>query len=228
MFQPSVNHSFTGSGHGGGLLFAPRPPIQRGEGLFSALSSIFRRVAPFLKKGLSTGSKVLKKVANSDVVQDIKKGVGNAAVDITSNLVADLVAGKPHDQATDAANERLQKARLDIANMMRNPSLANTRQLPPISTPPSPRSKAKRNKRKNDDDRLDSENEGDGEDSEDTADSASSLTFSSNRRKVKRKGKKGRQTKKIKLAKKKQSHKRQKGSSKTSYSVFDDDDDDEE
>lgn len=222
LFQPIRNHSFTGGGNSGGQLFAPRPPIQRGEGLFSALASIFRKVTPFLKKGLSTGSKVLKKVAASDVVQDIKKGVGNAAVDITSNLVADLVAGKTHEESTDAANKRLQKARVDIANIMRNPSFAPTRNPPALPTP-LPRSKVKRKKRENDIDRFDgSENEGDIEDSEDTVDSASRASIP---KKSKRNGKKGRQKKKIKLAKKKQIYKREMGNNKfSSYSVFSDDD----
>ena len=216
MFQPNANNSFSG-GHGGGLLFAPRPPIQRGEGLFSALSSIFRKVTPFLKKGLSTGSKVLKKVAASDVVQDIKKGVGNAAVDITSNLVADLVAGKHHEEATDAANERLQKARIDIANMMRNPSLANTKALP------RHKSKRKNRKRKNDsdDDDEDNENEGDDENSEGTFVSTSSSS-SSIPKTLERKESMKNQTKKMKLTKKKQARKGRKGKRKTAYSVFDD------
>ena len=109
-----------------GLLFAPRSPIQRGEGFFGAITSLFRKAAPLLKKAASTTGSVLKKVANSEVVDSITKGVGNAALDIGSNYVADLVSGKTGDEASSAANQKLDQARVDIANMMRNPDFSKS------------------------------------------------------------------------------------------------------
>ena len=129
MFQPRQ----TGAGYGGaGLLFAPmRPPIQHGEGfgssVISAISSMFRKSQPFLKSAFRNSKTMLRKVAASDVVDSIKKGVGNAAVDITSNLVADLVAGKTGAEATAAASEKLSNARSSISELIRNPTFESTR-----------------------------------------------------------------------------------------------------
>ena len=113
-----------------GLLFAPRIPIQRGEGLFGSILSMFRKATPFIKKAASSAAsstgKVLKKVANSEVVSDITKGVANSALDIGSNYVADLVSGKTGDEASSAANQKLDQARVDIANMMRNPDFSKS------------------------------------------------------------------------------------------------------
>ena len=109
-----------------GLLFAPRIPIQRGEGFFGAIASLFRKATPFIKKAASSTGKVLKKVANSEVVSDISKGVANSALDIGSNYVADLVSGKTGDEASSAANQKLDQARVDIANMMRNPDFSKS------------------------------------------------------------------------------------------------------
>ena len=119
MFQPKpLSHQ--------GLLFAPRSPIQKGEGLFGAIASLFRKATPFIKKAVSSTGNVLKKVAKSEVVDSITKGVGNAALDIGSNYVADLVSGKTGDEASLAANQKLDQARVDIANMMRNPDFSKS------------------------------------------------------------------------------------------------------
>ena len=119
MFQPKpTSHQ--------GLLFAPRSPIQRGEGFFGAIASLFRKAAPFIKKAASSTGNVLKKVAKSEVVDSITKGVGNAALDIGSNYVADLVSGKTGVEASSAANQKLDQARVDIANMMRNPDFSKS------------------------------------------------------------------------------------------------------
>ena len=115
--QPASRH---------GLLFAPRSPIQKGEGLFGAIASLFRKATPFIKKAVSSTGNVLKKVAKSEVVDSITKGVGNAALDIGSNYVADLVSGKTGDDASLAANQKLDQARVDIANMMRNPDFSKS------------------------------------------------------------------------------------------------------
>ena len=109
-----------------GLLFAPRSPIQRGEGFFGAIASLFRKATPFIKKAASSTGNVLKKVAKSEVVDSITKGVGNAALDIGSNYVADLVSGKTGVEASSAANQKLDQARVDIANMMRNPDFSKS------------------------------------------------------------------------------------------------------
>lgn len=197
MFQPKpVSHQ--------GLLFAPRSPIQKGEGFFGSIASLFRKAAPFIKKAASSTGNVLKKVAKSEVVDSITKGVGNAALDIGSNFVADLVAGKTGVEASSAANQKLDQARVDIANMMRNPDFSK-------SVKKRKRKKGYKTKRKSqnehegetDDDDDDSENVVDDDNADDEPPSP--------RKKYKKKT----------IAKTKQ--KKGRKSKKESYSLFDED-----
>ena len=62
------------------LMFAPRKPaIQVGEGLFSAIGGLFRRATPFLKTAFSSGAKMVKKAATSDLAKDVGKTLSEAA-----------------------------------------------------------------------------------------------------------------------------------------------------
>ena len=76
MFQPRR------STVSGGQLFAPRPPIQTGEGILSSLIGIFKRSTPFLTRALKSSSRMASKIARSNVVNQVKKGVIDSAVDI--------------------------------------------------------------------------------------------------------------------------------------------------
>ena len=61
-------------------MFAPRKPaIQVGEGLFSAIGGLFRRATPFLKTAFSSGAKMVKKAATSDLAKDVGKTLSEAA-----------------------------------------------------------------------------------------------------------------------------------------------------
>ena len=183
--QPASRH---------GLLFAPRSPIQKGEGLFGAIASLFRKAAPFIKKAASSTGNVLKKVTKSEVVDSITKGVGNAALDIGSNYVADLVSGKTGVEASSAANQKLDQARVDIANLMRNPDFS--------------KSTKKRRKKK----RKSSKKPVNGNESED--DVQEEIALGAPQRK---------KTKKNTVAKKSQSKRKGRKNRKGAYSLFDED-----
>lgn len=130
-------------GNVGGLMFAPRPPIQTGDGFLSGLTTLFRRAtsaaAPYLKSALKTGSNVARQIAKSDVVNEIKKGVINSTVDIGSNLLADLVSGESATDAVENANSRLQDSRKKIGNLMRSPDFSSRRAKPRKKKPPTKR-----------------------------------------------------------------------------------------
>ena len=188
-----------------GLLFAPRSPIQRGEGFFGAIASLFRKAAPFIKKAASSTGNVLKKVAKSEVVDSITKGVGNAALDIGSNYVADLVSGKTGVEASSAANQKLDQARVDIANMMRNPDFSKS-----VKKRKKGKSKSKR-KLQNEDKREmedDDDESVDGDDDDDDEEEPASP-----RKKSKKKT----------IVKTKQKKKNRRKNRKEAYSLFDED-----
>ena len=106
------------------LMFAPRkPPIQVGEGLFSAIGSLFRRATPFIKTAVSSGAKMVKKAAQSDLAKDVTKTLGEAAGDALANAAADAISGTSSGEAIKSqASQRLQQARQDIAGLLRNKS----------------------------------------------------------------------------------------------------------
>ena len=188
-----------------GLLFAPRSPIQRGEGFFGAIASLFRKAAPFIKKAASSTGNVLKKVAKSEVVDSITKGVGNAALDIGSNYVADLVSGKTGVEASSAANQKLDQARVDIANMMRNPDFSKSvkKRKRKKGKSKSKRKSQNEDKKEMDDDDKSVDDDGDYDDEEPA----------SPRKKSKKKT----------IVKTKQKKKNRRKNRKEAYSLFDED-----
>lgn len=98
-------------------LFAARVPFQRGSGLFSFASSLFRRAVPFLSKGLSATTNLARKAASSGLAQDIKKTVVSEGSKALSTAIADTIEGK---DPTEAAKTRLKKTRTEIANILRD------------------------------------------------------------------------------------------------------------
>ena len=104
------------------LMFAPRKvPIQAGEGIFSAIGGLFRRATPFLKTAISSGAKMAKRAAQSDLAKDMTKTLGDAAGDVMMNAAADAISGnKSGDAIKSQAGQRLQQARQDIAGLLRN------------------------------------------------------------------------------------------------------------
>ena len=186
-----------------GLLFAPRSPIQRGEGFFGAIASLFRKAAPFIKKAASSTGNVLKKVAKSEVVDSITKGVGNAALDIGSNYVADLVSGKTGVEASSAANQKLDQARVDIANMMRNPDFSKS-----VKKRKRKKGKSKSKRKLQDEDKRGME-----DDDDESVDDDDEEEPASPRKKSKKKT----------IVKTKQKKKNRRKNRKEAYSLFDED-----
>ena len=103
-------------------MFAPRrAPVQAGEGIFSALGGLFRRATPFLKTAMSSGAKLVKRAATSDLAKDVTKTLGEAAGDVMMNAAADAISGGKSGEAIKSeAGTRLQQARQDIAGLLRN------------------------------------------------------------------------------------------------------------
>ena len=103
-------------------MFAPRrAPVQAGEGIFSALGGLFRRATPFLKTAMSSGAKLVKRAATSDLAKDVTKTLGDAAGDVMMNAAADAISGGKSGEAIKSeAGTRLQQARQDIAGLLRN------------------------------------------------------------------------------------------------------------
>lgn len=91
--------------------------IQRGRGLGSFLSGLFRTVAPYAKTGLKqtlkSGSKFVKSKAVKKIGKKALKELANTAVEIS----ADAMEGKKINKQ-DIKN-RLQKARKNIAKTVR-------------------------------------------------------------------------------------------------------------
>ena len=132
-------------------MFAPRKPaIQVGEGLFSAIGGLFRRATPFLKTAFSSGAKMVKKAATSDLAKDVGKTLSEAAggkqywsklnminilelwlifiSDVLANAAADAISGtKSGDQIKSQAGQRLNQARQDIAGLLRNKSSSTSK-----------------------------------------------------------------------------------------------------
>ena len=132
-------------------MFAPRKPaIQVGEGLFSAIGGLFRRATPFLKTAFSSGAKMVKKAATSDLAKDVGKTLSEAAggkqywsklnminilelwlifiSDVLANAAADAISGtKSGDLIKSQAGQRLNQARQDIAGLLRNKSSSTSK-----------------------------------------------------------------------------------------------------
>ena len=86
------------------------PVYQKGEGLASFFSSLFRKALPFL-------TKTVKKVASSNVVKDIGKNLSKHGSEAAVNIAADLIGGT---DPSIKAKEKLAEARQDIANVIRS------------------------------------------------------------------------------------------------------------
>lgn len=87
------------------------PAYQRGEGIASILSNIFKKIVP------SFASKTIKKIASSDIAKDVTKKLVDHGTDIATNFAADLISGESPEIK---AKEKLAKARLDIADSIRS------------------------------------------------------------------------------------------------------------
>lgn len=86
--------------------------VQRGRGLGSILSGLWRGFAPVARLGLKAGKNLLQ--------SPLARKIGTAAIDIAKdsarNLAADLIEGNDINQR---AQEELQNARSKIATTLR-------------------------------------------------------------------------------------------------------------
>ena len=205
-------------------MFAPRrAPVQAGEGIFSALGGLFRRATPFLKTAMSSGAKLVKRAATSDLAKDVTKTLGEAAGDVMMNAAADAISGGKSGEAIKSeAGTRLQQARQDIAGLLRNKGKDKSQN--------KKKTKAKKRTTYEDDD-DDSNDDDDDEDDKDISDDESMNDDDDEGFSDKKQTSTKRNTNKNKSAKrqsnkksKRQEKQQRKGgqTKKQKYSVFDD------
>ena len=85
------------------------PIIQRGKGLGSLLSSLFRKVVPAIT---SIGKSIIK----SPVAKNVLSAAKDAAIDAGLNLASDVVSGK---NLKSSLNENIGRARITIGDSLR-------------------------------------------------------------------------------------------------------------
>lgn len=102
--------------YGNGLVnFHQGPAFQSGQGIFSALGGIFRKIIPAVK-GLFRGAKSgVTKAIKSEVGQKIKSDLKDLAIDTGSSLAADLIRNKdPRETLSNSVEE----AKSRVANAL--------------------------------------------------------------------------------------------------------------
>lgn len=94
------------------MQFHQGPYIQRGRGIGSLFSGLFRSLKPLASMGLKVGKKILN--------SDIAKKVGSTALDFgkeaLTNVAVDLLEGK---NFKDSANEQLAEAKARLAQTLK-------------------------------------------------------------------------------------------------------------
>ena len=100
------------------------PIYQRGEGLGSFLSNIFRKIIPVaasaVKKIAPIATKTVKNKATSDIVRDTSKQLKNHLTSAATDALGDIIEGK---DPMLGAKEKLNEARTQIANTIRAKSV---------------------------------------------------------------------------------------------------------
>ena len=107
-----ANKKFKGFGpsQAASLSHFSAPVYQRGEGLGSFFSNIFSKIAPFAKTAI-------KKIATSDLTKTASKQLAKHGTTAAANIAADVISGI---NPTIKAKKKLDQARDDIANIIRN------------------------------------------------------------------------------------------------------------
>merc|ERR1712141_958010 len=93
-------------------------PLQRGSGFGSFFAKMGKKLLPLVKKAIPMTKNVVKKIANSKSVQDIGNTLLEKGIDTATNIASNIIAGDSTDNLA-LAQERLQSARADIANIIR-------------------------------------------------------------------------------------------------------------
>ena len=93
-------------------------PLQRGSGFGSFFAKMGRKLMPLVKKAIPMTKNVVKKIASSKSVQDIGNSLLEKGIDTAATIAGNVIAGDSTDNLA-LAQERLQSARQDIANLLR-------------------------------------------------------------------------------------------------------------
>ena len=93
-------------------------PLQTGSGLGTFFAKMGRKLLPLVKKAIPMTKNVVKKIASSKSVQDIGNSLLEKGIDTAATIAGNVIAGDTTDNLA-LAQERLQSARQDIANIIR-------------------------------------------------------------------------------------------------------------
>ncbi len=93
-------------------------PLQRGSGFGSFFAKMGRKLMPLVKKAIPLTKNVVKKIASSKSVQDIGNTLLEKGLETATTIAGNAIAGDSTDNLA-LAQERLQSAREDIANIIR-------------------------------------------------------------------------------------------------------------
>ena len=77
-----------------------------------------KKLFPLVKKAIPMTKNVVKKIASSKSVQDIGNSLLEKGIDTAATIAGNVIAGDSTDNLA-LAQERLQSARQDIANLLR-------------------------------------------------------------------------------------------------------------
>ena len=93
-------------------------PLQTGSGLGTFFAKMGKKLLPLVKKAIPMTKNVVKKIASSKSVQDIGNSLLEKGIDTAATIAGNVIAGDTTDNLA-LAQERLQSARQDIANLLR-------------------------------------------------------------------------------------------------------------
>ena len=93
-------------------------PLQTGSGLGTFFAKMGKKLLPLVKKAIPMTKNVVKKIASSKSVQDIGNSLLEKGIDTAATIAGNVIAGDSTDNLA-LAQERLQSARQDIANLIR-------------------------------------------------------------------------------------------------------------
>ena len=94
-------------------------PLQRGAGFGSFFAKMGRKLMPLVKKAIPMTKNVVNKIASSKSVQDIGNSLLEKGIDTAATIAGNIIAGDSNTDNLALAQERLQSARADIANIIR-------------------------------------------------------------------------------------------------------------
>jgi len=94
------------------MQFHTGPRFQRGRGIGSLFSGLFRSLKPLASMGLQFG----KKIINSDIAKKVGSSALEYGKSALKNMAVDVLEGK---SLKDSANEQLADAKAKIAQTLR-------------------------------------------------------------------------------------------------------------